>query len=979
MKKTFKSLLSFLFVMIFVFQFTGVMASAAAPDTGMTPAGTDVLGYQLSVRKVNADSTTSDTVLAAENETTEFGEGKTCSVKLGDTALNRTAAASLSELLSKDISIDVPAGYYVAALYLRSENYTAADAIVSLLPSATARTDSASLTLTSRALTLADTDKAVDTRYLNKELVTGAAGGTYTLEIVLQKIDPKAAIAVTDAGGNAIALADGKFTAPAAPAAGAYKQFDGWKLSYANGSSVLVAAGTEVTPYASCALAPVFSNIVYTATVTAENKSMTVGEALPAYTAAVSGQTLDTMAIAGFSFKLMKDGAEVTDTSALAAGEYDIAVSGGTVTDTARENAAIPAENYSLSYVYGKLTVTAPAAVEPEKTALTITANSPVYDAATKAFKANGYTAATLKEGDAIAAADITLTVTKTDAGYISTPSAATIKNAAGNDVSASYTITYTPSAAVPAPVDVTITANKPVPDGTAYKADGYTYDNTKLTGGDKIDSVTFDVAKNNDGKWVSTPTAATIVDKDNKAVAAGKYNIILVASAAVDPTVTTRGEITVTAKDRTETYNGTLITANDYTLTGTLATGDTITVTYGGGTTNVAANVDSNPIVVIKDSAGTDVTSKYTVKPVSGKVTVNKFAMTVTAASATKDYDGKTFADSDIKKATLSGSANGSHKVHVTLQVQKNGSKVSSPTEVGTYDNVITNVSVKDSSQSDADVTANYDITVKNGTLTIKTASTGIALTVTAKSGTWTYDGTAHTLNGNDAYTVSGLVNGDKITKVTFDSASTITNAGTQANKITGVVVSTESGAAVDSGKYKITYVAGTLTVNKFDLTITAESASKSYDGKALENKNVSSTKLANSGHKLSAEYSIYDSKNNKITSPIEVGTYTKKITSYTVKDGNTDVTANYNVKTVDGTLTIKSSDKNNSTAVKTGDESNATLWIVLLAASALLVVAVVVYILVRNKKKNAADETVNPDFDDTGDNDDDPNDPNV
>ena len=56
--------------------------------------------------------------------------------------------------------------------------------------------------------------------------------------------------------------------------------------------------------------------------------------------------------------------------------------------------------------------------------------------------------------------------------------------------------------------------------------------------------------------------------------------------------------------------------------------------------------------------------------------------------------------------------------------------------------------------------------------------------------------------------------------------------------NEIQSVVIKSANGAAVDSGKYSIRYVPGTLTVSKFPLTLTAVSDEKVYDGKALNNK---------------------------------------------------------------------------------------------------------------------------------------------
>ena len=88
----------------------------------------------------------------------------------------------------------------------------------------------------------------------------------------------------------------------------------------------------------------------------------------------------------------------------------------------------------------------------------------------------------------------------------------------------------------------------------------------------------------------------------------------------------------------------------------------------------------------------------------------------------------------------------------------------------------------------------------------------------------------------------------------------------------------------------------------------MTAVSDSKTYDGKALTNKSVKSTSLANSDHKLSADYEVYDSNGNSIKNgPVDVGVYVKKVSNIKITSGTTDVTSNYEITTEDGTLTIR------------------------------------------------------------------------
>lgn len=89
-----------------------------------------------------------------------------------------------------------------------------------------------------------------------------------------------------------------------------------------------------------------------------------------------------------------------------------------------------------------------------------------------------------------------------------------------------------------------------------------------------------------------------------------------------------------------------------------------------------------------------------------------------------------------------------------------QNGKKVSA-VEAGQYDVVLSSVVIQDAQGNE--VTANYNLTVKNGTLTIKAPTTAIDITLTADSQTWVYDGKAHSVT-TYKITSGKLADGDKI-----------------------------------------------------------------------------------------------------------------------------------------------------------------------------------------------------------------------
>ena len=119
-----------------------------------------------------------------------------------------------------------------------------------------------------------------------------------------------------------------------------------------------------------------------------------------------------------------------------------------------------------------------------------------------------------------------------------------------------------------------------------------------------------------------------------------------------------------------------------------------------------------------------------------------------------------------------------------------------------------------------------NYDISYVNGTLTVNKA----ALTVTAKNDTKIYDGVAYA--GGNGISYSGFVNGE--------SASVLGGALSFGGSAQGAVNAGDYGlsaSGLTSGNYDISYVNGTLTVNKAPISaitnVTAEN--KPYDGDTL------------------------------------------------------------------------------------------------------------------------------------------------
>ncbi len=193
------------------------------------------------------------------------------------------------------------------------------------------------------------------------------------------------------------------------------------------------------------------------------------------------------------------------------------------------------------------------------------------------------------------------------------------------------------------------------------------------------------------------------------------------------------------------------------------------------------------------------------------GHLLVTKRQVTLTSESATKKYDGKALTKPDV---TVSGAGFVDDEV-------SNIKATGSITKVGSTKNTITYTENSDFDKE------NYDINIKEGTLTITQNIDEIV--VTAHNASKIYDGTPLTESN---YKVKGLPDGFTA-KVT--TSGSITDVGETTNKIQSVVIKDSDGKDVTDQFANIVQKNGILTITKRHVTLISESASKAYDGKEL------------------------------------------------------------------------------------------------------------------------------------------------
>ena len=209
------------------------------------------------------------------------------------------------------------------------------------------------------------------------------------------------------------------------------------------------------------------------------------------------------------------------------------------------------------------------------------------------------------------------------------------------------------------------------------------------------------------------------------------------------------------------------------------------------------------------------DVTASYVITTEAGTLTINPKAVTITAQDKAFAYDGSAHSWPEYDVDGLVGN----DKISAVVE-----GSITFPSE-SPVDNVVK------SYEFTSGTAGNYTVTTKNGELTMKNAS--VAITITAASDEWTYDGSAHQ---NTAVTVTSgeLLTGDELVAEATGSVTNVSDTAEGNNPIkTGYKIMHGEEDVTDN--YAITAVAGKLTINPREVTLTSESGEKPYDGTAL------------------------------------------------------------------------------------------------------------------------------------------------
>jgi len=472
-----------------------------------------------------------------------------------------------------------------------------------------------------------------------------------------------------------------------------------------------------------------------------------------------------------------------------------------------------------------------------------------------------------------IAKATATVTISNTNQTYDGTQkSVTTVTNPGDLNVN----VTYDGSATAPTNAgtyDVVATINNSNYEGSAngtltiakapatvtISNTNQTYDGTQKSVTTVTDPVGLDVNVTYDGSATAPTNAGTydVVATINNSNYEGSANGTLTIAKAT---------ATVTLGTLTFIYDG---DPKPVTAT-TTPDGLTVDITYEGINGTVYALSTTAPSAIGQYAVVATVNESNYEGSANGTLTItDKTPATVTITNITATYDGNAHPVTVTTTKTSDGTP-----ISVTVNVTYNGS-TTAPTNAGSYPVVAT---IDDETY----------VGVGNATLTINKAT----LTVTADNKTKTYGDANPTFTGS----ISGFVNSEDASVITGTPSYTCTATATTPAGTVNIVPNVGTMSATN---YSFATVNGTLTIDKAQLTVTADNKTRVY---GAENPTFTSviSGMVNSETVATAcsgtpAYTCTAIGTSPVGTPVAITPTLGTLTS-----------ANYNFTFVDGELTI-------------------------------------------------------------------------
>ncbi|MDD6637128.1 MAG: Ig-like domain-containing protein [Coriobacteriaceae bacterium] len=325
-----------------------------------------------------------------------------------------------------------------------------------------------------------------------------------------------------------------------------------------------------------------------------------------------------------------------------------------------------------------------------------------------------------------------------------------------------------------------------------------------------------------------------------------------------------------------------------------TLPTGDTVTAVVEGSQTDAGESANTVKSFTVSGDFDTE-----NIKKTNGILSVSKRPVTFTGESGVRTFTGTEIelTGVSVSTGTDQGLVEG-HSSNVTASAKG--------TEAGNYGGEITpkaDVRIKSGLK---DVTANYDITVIPGALTI--VASAAEWSITLEDDTYTYDGQSH---ANAKTPVSNALSGTTQFSYSFSADS-------------GYVSDLGSLTKVDAGTYTIfvkamnpnyqdpAFTQAKLVINPRAVTLASASLEKKYDGNPLTNANAKDSGVTGgetvneNGLLIEDGWVAGEGASYVFTGSQLIQGSTANSFTYTLKDGTK--ASNYLVSKSEGTLNVVS-----------------------------------------------------------------------
>ena len=434
---------------------------------------------------------------------------------------------------------------------------------------------------------------------------------------------------------------------------------------------------------------------------------------------------------------------------------------------------------------------------------------------------------------------------------------------------------------------NVTLTANSgtAVYDGEEHSVSGF----TSAPDGADFSAVTIGAKGTNVGTYPAQFQEGTVgtVDATEKYIVAEAKDGLL--------TIMPIGGIVVTITGNTGSrpYSGAEQSVTGYTVSTSNPLYKESDISFTG--TAKAAGTDAGSYLMHLDASQFQNTNKnfksvtFIVKQ-DGQLTITPRTVNLSSESGNKPYDGTPLTRPDVTvtgDGFVAGEVSGIHATGTVTNVSD-----------GEQPNTIVYTT------SAGFKPGNYSIEKDEGTLKITPVTDKVTVTITGNDGSMGYDGNEHSVTGYKVESISNPL----YTAADFAFSGTDSVTGTDAGTyMMGLTPAQFENTNPNFENVTFSVTDGALTITPMPLTITAGSDSKAYNGTPLTNDTFTRTSLA-AGDTL-ASVTVTGSQT-------DVGSSKNVASDAKLMRGDRDVTANYAIDYLPGTLTVTKNESAKLTA---------------------------------------------------------------